>query len=65
MNTNPPLSWRCRPSPSMMLATVCLAVWNIAALPVPGAEAKPAGSIKIDAWTFDRGNGWVTSNPDM
>ena len=40
MNTNPLLSWRCRPSPSMLLAAAYLAVWNIAALPAPGAEAR-------------------------
>ncbi len=27
--------------------------------------AKPAGSFAIDAWTFDRGNGWVVPNPDL
>jgi len=49
------------------LAVTCLAVWSVAFWPVSAKEnkAKPAGSFKIDSWTFDRGNGWVISNPDM
>ena len=54
------LSWRRRLT-WVVLAVSCLAVCSTALLPVR-AEA---GSINIPAWTFDRGNAKVFSNPDI
>jgi len=53
-----------RPFFLVVLAVACVAGWSVACFPAP-AEAKPAGSFKIDSWTFDRGNANVFSNPDI
>jgi len=58
------LPWRRRPLALVVLAAAYLAVWSVAFPPVP-AEAKPAGSFQISAWTFDRGNAKVFANPDI
>jgi len=55
---------QCHPLGLAILATASLAVTSVAFSETP-ADTKPAGSFQVDAWTFDRGNGWVTSNPDM
>ena len=55
---------QCGPLSLVLFAMAYLVVASVA-FSAPAAKVKPAGSIKIDAWTFDRGNGWVTSNPDM
>jgi len=55
-----------RPFSLVVLAVACLAAW-IVAIPAASAKrdkAKPAGSFKIDFWTFDRGNGWVTATAE-
>jgi len=46
----------------MVPAAACLAVWSVA-FPMARAEAKPAGSIRIPCWEFDRGNARVSENP--
>ncbi len=56
------LPWQCRPLALVVLAVAYVAVCSVAFSPVPAA-AKPAGSFKIDAWTFDRGNARVSENP--
>jgi hypothetical protein len=56
------LPWRRRAL--VVLAAALLAVCSEVS-PVVGAEAKPAGSIQISAWTFDRGNAKVFANPDI
>jgi len=58
------LPWQCGRWACIILTTsLPAALSDISS--VPGAEAKPAGSFQIDAWTFDRGNGWVFPNPDI
>ena len=53
---------RRRPLALMVRAVAWLAVW-IVAFPAARAEAKPAGSIRIWSWEFDRGNARVRANP--
>jgi len=53
----------------VVLAATCLAGLSIpflaTSVTAKTAKAKAAGSFKIDAWTFDRGNGWVFYNPEL
>ena len=62
MTTHSCLPWRF-----LGLAVLGVACLRIASSPIAAEEnaAKPAGAFKIDSWTFDRGNGWVISNPDL
>jgi len=55
---------QCHPLPLAILAAACLITWSVTAGAM-AAEAKPAGSFKIDAWTFDRGNARVSENPGL
>ena len=57
------LPWR-RQVVFTVLAVAYLTAWSVA-FPAMSAEAKPAGSFQIAAWTFDRGNGKTIPNPDM
>jgi len=63
------LPWRSRRLMSLVLAVTCFAVLGVARPAISAdkkeAKPKPAGAFKIDAWTFDRGNGWTISNPDL
>jgi hypothetical protein len=58
------LSCRRHPAAWVMFAAALLAVCSEVS-PVVGAEAKPAGVLKIPVWTFDRGNAQIVANPDM
>ena len=51
--------WHCRRIAWIVPAVYC--VW----LPVVRVEARPAGTIRIDAWHYDRGNAKVFPNPDI
>ncbi len=58
------LPWmRCRLTAAVL--TVALLPVGSRVPQVHGAEAKPAGSFEISAWTFDRGNAKVFANPDI
>ena len=57
-----PLRWRRLTL--TVLAAACLVVGNVAFSRTPAA-VKPAGSFRIPAWTFDRGNAKVFANPDI
>ncbi|MFO8012510.1 MAG: hypothetical protein R6X20_04295 [Phycisphaerae bacterium] len=48
-----------------MSAVACLAVWGLALSASGAEESKPAGSIQIPAWAFDRGNAKVGPNADL
>jgi len=52
-------TWRCR-----RVALIVFALCGVL-LPVMRAEARPAGTIHIDAWYYDRGNARVFPNPDI
>ncbi len=58
------LSWRRRPLVLVVLAVACLAVCSVS-ISVVAAEAKPAGSFQIAAWTFERGNAKTFYNPEV
>ena len=64
MRSDSCLLWLCRRLTLVVLAVALLAVCSKVLL-VVGAEAKPAGSFEIPAWTFDRGNAKVFANPDI
>ena len=46
------------------MALIVVALYSLP-LPAMGAEARPAGTIHIDAWYYDRGNAKVFPNPDI
>ena len=58
------VSGKHRPSSVVVLALAFVAAPSTA-LSEAAAEKKPAASFQVDAWTFDRGNGWVRPNPDL
>ena len=58
------LSRRRRPFSLAVVSVACCVVWSAASGAI-SAEAKPAGSFQISAWTFDRGNAEIIPNPDM
>jgi len=55
---------RRRPLSPVVLTAAYLATFSLA-VSAFSAEAKPAGSFRIDAWTFDRGNGETFDNPEL
>jgi len=62
------LSYRSRSLALTFLAAVGLVVWGISFSSVSAKsktakKVRPAGSLTINAWTFDRGNAGVSENP--
>ncbi|NQU23519.1 MAG: hypothetical protein HQ567_19740 [Candidatus Nealsonbacteria bacterium] len=55
---------RCHRLTAVVLTTALLVVCSVVSLAF-GADAKPAGSFEISAWTFDRGTAKVFPNPDL
>jgi len=45
----------------IVFALACLGVWSLA-FPAARAEARPAGTIKMSCWQYDRGNTRVVEN---
>ncbi len=56
------LLWRRSRLTFVVRAVAWLAVWSVA-YPATRAEAKPAGSIRLSCWEFNRGNARVCANP--
>jgi len=61
MRSESTLPWSYRGFVSVALAA---AVWGLAMAPAAG-WSKPAGSLSINAWEFDRGNARVSENPGL
>lgn len=57
--------WDRGARPPAMFAVACLAVWGLALSASGAEESKPADSIQIPAWAFDRGNAKVGPNADL
>ena len=64
MKTDSYLLRRRRPLALALLTVACVVVCSVVASTAP-APAKPAGSFRIAAWTFDRGNGETFYNPEL
>ena len=67
MKTGSCLLWRSRRLTTIALAVACLVVLGSAVQKARAVRrrSKAPGSFKIDAWTFDRGNASVFSDPDI